>query len=707
MSRKVDRMTHGLCEQAMVKEQKSPPLSSIRSQALFAPEFWRRNPEILLASVTFVSLLVGWLGGSVSGLLPYWAVVIFALVAYGAGGYPGARVALADAVRGKLNIDFLMIAAALGAALIGEWEEGALLLFLFTLSGALESYASDRTRQAITRLAELRPDTASVRRDGAVVEMGVETLAPGDVVVVKPGERMPVDGMVIQGTSTVDQSPITGESIPVYKGVGDTVFSGTINGSGALELEVTKLASDSTISKIIDLVQEAQNNAAPTQRIIDRFSQPYTLVVIAATILAVVVPLLFAVEPFSRTIYRAMTLLVVASPCALIISTPASILCAITAAAREGILFKGGAYLEKAASLDMLAIDKTGTLTYGKPQLTDVVPLNGYSQEDLISRAAGAESLSEHPIAQAIVERAQQLNLAFESPEDFRGIAGHGVQAIYGTGTSREMVYIGNDKLFMSEAMDLPASIREIGRRLQGEGKTAILVVRRSFAVEDKVGEGDIGEADWPLGQEIPGATGRDWEAVGFLAVADTVRSNARETIATLKQLGITRMAMLTGDNRDVAAAVADQVGLEEIYAELLPEEKVRIVRELVEAGSVAMIGDGVNDAPAMAASNLGIAMGGAGTDVALETADVVLMSDDLSKLPFMLRLSRRAGEIVRQNLYFSVGVIITLVVLTVIAPFLVTDFRLPLPVGVLGHEGSTLIVVINGLRMLTMKSKQ
>ena len=700
-------MTTCCYKQVDLIDQDGRLLSSVRSYSPFEPEFWRNNPEIILASVTLISLLVGWIGGPVSGLLPGWAIVVFALTAYAAGGYSGARAALADAGRGNFNIDFLMIAAALGAAFIGEWEEGALLLFLFTLSGALESFASDRTRQAIIMLAELRPDTASVRREGAVIEMGVEALAIGDVVVVKPGERMPVDGTVIQGTTTVDQSPITGESIPVYKGVGDTVFSGTINGSGALELEVTKLASDSTISKIIGLVQEAQNNAAPTQRLIDRFSQPYTLAVIGVTLLAIAVPFFFAAEPFSSTIYRAMTLLVVASPCALIISTPASILSAIAAAAREGILFKGGAYLEKAANLDMLAFDKTGTLTYGKPELTDVVPLNGYSEEELIGCAAGAESLSEHPIAQTIVERAQEMNLAYDSPEDFRGIAGHGVQAIYGNGASKEMVYIGNDKLFMSEAMDLSPSIREQGKRLQKEGKTAILVVRRSIALEEKVAEIVAGEAASPSGPHSAAAAGRDWEAVGFLAVADTVRSNASETIATLKQLGITRVAMVTGDNQDVAAAVGDQVGLEEVYAELLPEEKVRIVGELVEAGSVAMIGDGVNDAPAMAASDLGIAMGGAGTDVALETADVVLMSDDLSKLPFMLRLSRRAGEIVRQNLYFSVGIILTLVVLTVIVPFLVPDFRLPLPVGVLGHEGSTLIVVINGLRMLTMKSKQ
>ena len=694
-------------EQTIEKEQSEPPVFKFSLFAVLSPGFWTRNPELLLAAITLAALLVGWLGGSISGLLPPWAVLIAALIAYAAGGYPGVREALADARQGNLNIDFLMIAAAVGAAIIGEWEEGALLLFLFSLSGALESFASDRTRQAISGLAELRPDTARVRRDGAVVEQSVNALVIGDVVVVKPGERMPVDGTVLKGTTTVDQSPITGESIPVYKEAGDAVFSGSINGSGALEVQVDKLAPDSTINKIIGLVEEARNNAAPTQQFINRFSQPYTLAVIGVTVLAILIPYLLVDEAFSSTFYRAMTLLVVASPCALIISTPASILSAIAAGARAGVLFKGGAYLEKAADIDMLAFDKTGTLTYGKPKLTDVVPLNNYSGEDVISIAAGAESLSEHPIAQTIVERAQELNLPIETPQDFRGIAGHGVQAMYTRGAHEEQIYIGNDKLFMNEAMDLSPAIRMIGQQLQRQGKTAVLVVRSSTASAEPAPQQAGAAADAPYKKEILGAPDRDWEVVGFLAVADTVRSGAAETVAALKQMGITRIAMLTGDNHDVANAVAAQVGLQDVYAELLPEQKVEIISELVESGTVAMVGDGINDAPALATSDLGIAMGSAGTDVALETADIVLMSDDLSKLPFMLRLSRRARDIVRQNIYFSVAVILTLVALTILAPIFAPDFRLPLPVGVLGHEGSTLIVVINGLRMLMMGSEE
>ena len=672
--------------------------------ALVSADFWRRNPELLLAAVTLAALLSGWLGGSVSGALPWWAVRLAAVIAFAAGGYSGGRRALADARRGRLNIDFLMIVAALGTVFIGEWVEGALLLFLFTLSGALEAFAAGRSRQAIRGLAELRPDTAWVQRAGAVVEVNVDGLVVGEVVVVKPGERLPVDGTVVGGQSSVDQSAITGESVAVYKEVGDGVFAGTINGSGALEVEASKLASESTLSRIIGLVQAAQENAAPTQRFIDRFSQPYTLVVIGATVLAIVIPWLFADEAFDSTFYRAMTLLVVASPCALIISTPAAILSAIAAAAREGVLFKGGAYLEKAAGLEALAFDKTGTLTYGKPRLTDVVPLNNFREEDVISLAAGAESLSEHPIGRAVVERAQELGLATERPREFRSIAGLGIGAMYERDGGREWIYVGSERLFMGEEVDLSAAVCVGGgggggspfRRLQKEGKTVMLVVRRG------VGGGGGGAC----GEEILGACGRDWEVVGFLAVADTVRAGAAGAVAALRQMGIGRIVMLTGDNSDVANAVAAQVGLQEVYAELLPEQKVEIVSTLVDSGCVGMVGDGVNDAPALATADLGIAMGGAGSDVALETADVVLMADDLSKLAFMLRLSRRARDIVRQNIVFSVFVMLILVALTILAPVALPGFRLPLPLGVLGHEGSTLIVVANGLRMLAMTAR-
>lgn len=675
-------MTTGTMEQTL-----KTPQSSIGVGQVFA--VWRSNYELVLAAITLIALLIGWLGDEgMTGLLPRWGLVIVALIAFAAGGYSGLTGAIEEARQGKLDIDFLMMAAALGAAAIGQWKEGALLLFLFTLSGALERFAMDRTRKAIEGLIELRPATAVAVRNGVEMVLPVDDLIPGDIVKVKPGDRLPVDGRVIKGASSIDQSPITGESVPVYKENGDDVFAGTINGGGALDVQVTKLASESTLSKIITLVSEAQQDAAPTQQFIDRFSQPYTLTVIAATVLAILIPWLFVNEPFSATLYRAMTLLVVASPCALIISTPASILSAIAAAARGGVLFKGGAYLEKTAGIDTIAFDKTGTLTHGKPVVTDVRPLNNYSREDVIRIAAGAELLSEHPIARSIVNVGRELGLDLAEPKEFQAIAGHGVQAIYDRGDRREIIYIGNDKLFMSEDMHLSPAVRMIGDSLQKQGKTAMLVVRRS-TVEDTLGHS------------------RDWEVVGYIAVADTLRANARATIQALREVGVQRLIMLTGDNHDVANAIAKEVRIDEVFAELLPEQKLEIVRDLAEKGKIAMIGDGVNDAPALATATVGIAMGAAGTDVAMETADIVLMADDLSKLPFIVDLSRRAERIVRQNIIFSIGVILTLVILTILAPIFVQGFSLPLPLGVVGHEGSTLIVVTNGLRMLAIRPKK
>ncbi len=676
---------------ANANQHSSAPASS----PIFA--LWRSNHELFLAAITLVALLIGWIGGSATGLLPTWAISVVALIAFMAGGYSGLMGAIEEARHGKLDIDFLMIAAAIGAAAIGQWEEGALLLFLFTLSGALEEFAMERTRKAIESLANLRPDVARARRDGQEVTISVDDLIVDDVVLVRPGERLPVDGLVIKGISSIDQSPITGESIPVRKEINDQVFAGTINGSGALEITVQKPAGESTLSKIIKLVEAAQKDATPTQKFIDRFSQPYTYTVIGATLLAVLIPWFFANEPFSATIYRAMTLLVVASPCALIISTPASVLSAIAAGARGGVLFKGGVYLEKVASVTVVAFDKTGTLTHGKPKVTDLHPLNDYSEEELLRLAGSAELLSEHHVGRAIMERAQALEIELETPTEFYSIAGHGIQAHFDRPARtlndktlpahRETIYIGNDKLFMSESMDLSPAIRMIGDSLQKQGKTAMLVVRQSL-IEDTLG------AD------------RDWEVVGYIAVADTVREEAKAAIAALHDAGIERVAMLTGDNKAVAENIARELGIDEVYSDLLPEQKVEIVQQLSAKGNTAMVGDGVNDAPALATATVGVAMGAGGTDVALETADLVLMASDLTKLAFALRLGRQAERIVRQNVIFSVAVIISLVLATVILPLFIPGFVLPLPLGVVGHEGSTLIVVTNGLRMLAMRSK-
>ncbi|MEM7126855.1 MAG: heavy metal translocating P-type ATPase [Chloroflexota bacterium] len=657
-----------------------------QSQPLFS--LFEENVELLLALVTLIFLLVGWIGGSLTQILPIWGIVVCAIVAYGAGGYSGFIGALGEMRRGKLDIDFLMIAAAIGAALIGEWEEGALLLFLFTLSGALEEFAMDRTRQAIQSLSELRPDTAQRLHDGREVTIPVTRLVLDDLVLVRPGERLPVDGCVTQGRSSIDQSPITGESIPVMKGVGSQVFAGTINGGGVLEVRVTKVAADSTLSKIITLVEEAREDTVPAQRFIDRFSGPYTWAVIGMTILAILIPVLFANEPFSQTFYRAMTLLVVASPCALVISTPASILSAIAAAARRGMLFKGGIYLEKLAQVRIAAFDKTGTLTHGRPVVTDIRRLNGHSEEELLVLAASAEKYSEHHLAQAILNKAQEQQVQIEEPSHFEAIAGQGVRATFqrnigidhGSTGGEERIYVGNDKLFKEMALVLPEEVTKVGRELQQQGKTAVLIVRHQVGT--------------PVSEAKP---------VGFVAVADTVRDDAAANIAALRQQGIEHIAMLTGDNQDVASVIANDLEIDDVYSELLPDQKVAVLRKLQSEGETFMVGDGVNDAPALAVAGVGIAMGGSGTDAALETADLVLMGDRLSNLPFAIRLSRQAQRIVKQNVFFSILVMLTLIILTIIVPIFWTSFHLPLPVGVVGHEGSTLLVVANGLRLLRL----
>jgi Cd2+/Zn2+-exporting ATPase len=657
----------------------------------FQPEwrtlsFWRENYEFVLAAVTLAALLAGWLGGEVSEQLPGWSVALLALVAFVAGGYTGLIGAWEQARRGKFDVDFLMLAAALGAALIGEWTEGALLLFLFTLSGALETFAMGRTRKAIEALGKLRPETALVRRsDGVEEEVPVEQLLLGDIVLVKPGDRLPVDGLVIGGSSSVDQSTITGESVPVSKFPGEQVFAGTINGSGALAVKMTRPASESTLSRVIALVEDAREDATPTQQFIDRFSQPYTYAVIGATLLAIVAPLLWMDEPFGVTLYRAMTLLVVASPCALIISTPASALSAIAAAARYGVLFKGGAYLELLGKTDALVFDKTGTLTMGRTVVTNLHPLTSHTAENLLRMAASAETLSEHHIAKAVIEKARMLGLQLEKPIGFTAIPGEGITAQFARPTHTETIYIGNDRLFLNQAMELSPAIRMIGAALQRQGKTVMLVVRRS-RVEDTLG------------------VDRDWEVMGYIAVADVLRPEAAESVRRLRASGIQRVAMMTGDNQAAAAYIARQAGIDEVYANLLPEQKLELVKQLRQQHTVAMIGDGVNDAPALATAQVGIAMGAGGTDVALETADVVLMSSDLGRLPFTLQLSRKANQIIRQNVIFSIGVIGLLVLSTILAPIVWPGFLLPLPLGVIGHEGSTLIVVLNGLRMLRLR---
>jgi Cd2+/Zn2+-exporting ATPase len=603
-----------------------------------------------------------------TGLVGEWREASDAVIwaGYGAayvfGGWFGLRAGI-EAIRDfTVDIDLLMILAALGALAIGAPFEGAMLLFLFSLSNVLQHVAIGRSRQAIRALMQLRPETALVRRGGALTEVPIEGVEVGETFVVKPGDRIPLDGEVVAGESSVDQSTLTGESVPVTKRPGDAVFGGTINGGGSLDARVTKPASESAIANVIRLVEEAQSEKAETQRLIDRFEQPYALGVIGLTLAAIAVGVALG-EAFSPAFYRAMTLMVAASPCALVISTPAAVLSAIANGARRGVLFKGGVYVEEAATIRAVAFDKTGTLTEGKTRLTDLRALaDALSEDDLLALAAAVQSRSEHHLAHATVEAATARGLSVPEALDFQSAVGQGVRARVGGAT----VHIGNPRYFDGREVTGFDAAAALVDELQREGKTAVVAVRE---------------------------TGGSLGVLGVMAFADTLRPGAAEVVRTLKALGI-RVVMLTGDNRAVAEQIAREAGVDEVHADLLPEQKVEVVRAIRATTPVAMVGDGVNDAPALAAATLGIAMGAAGTDVALETADLVLMSDDLGKIPYAFALSRNTRRTLVQNLSFAVGIIVVMIgfILTV---------GLPLPLAVVGHEGSTVLVSLNGLRLL------
>lgn len=633
------------------------------------------NTELIFAAICGGLLLIGWLL-SFANVNP-WASWSLFLAAYFFGGFFTFREAIENIRAGRFEIDFLMLVAAIGAATLGEWFEGALLLFLFSLGHSLEHYAMGRAKRAIEALAELAPQTALVRREGGTQELPVEQLQVGDVVIVKPNERIPADGFVVKGQSSVNQAPITGESVPVDKQAVDNLqeatenadrldaryraFAGTINGSSALEIQVTKVASESTLARVVQMVNEAETQKSPTQLFTDKFERYFV-----PAALALVVLLLFAWtiidEPFTKSFYRAMAVLVASSPCALAISTPSAVLSGIARAARGGVLVKGGGPLENLGRLHAIAFDKTGTLTEGKPRLTNVVSLDGVAEEELLQIAIAVEELSDHPLAAAVV-RGGRERLDSESEiqaHDLQSITGRGVKA----NINGEAVYIGKDDLFGEvDGPPLPEELRERVEALETAGRTT-MIVRRGDAY------------------------------LGVLGLMDTPREAAKNVIASLRELGIQRMIMLSGDNQQVADAVANEVGIDEARGDLMPDDKVEAIKKLSKQEGVAMVGDGVNDAPAMANATVGIAMGAAGSDVALETADVALMADDLNHLPFAVGLSRQTSRIIRQNLWFSLGMVAFLIPATILG--------LQMGAAVLFHEGSTVLVVFNALRLLT-----
>jgi Cd2+/Zn2+-exporting ATPase len=590
---------------------------------------------------------------------PQAAILPLYVLAYLTGGTDATRQALADLVRGHVNVDLLMVVAALGAATINAWAEGAVLLALFASSNALEHHALDRTRNAVRALMELSPEVANrIAPDGTIAVVPVDELAAGDLVLIRPGERIPADAEVTEGSSAVDQSAITGESIPVEKRVGDALSSGTLNTTGALTARVTRVPSESTLAKIVKMVEEAREQKSRTQRFTDAFEGPYAVGVIAASALLLGGSLLFGAD-WGDAFYRSMTLLVVASPCALVISTPAATLSGLANAARNGILIKGGNYLEDLGGIHTVAFDKTGTLTLGEPRLTDLVPAAGVSPDELLATVAAVEALSEHPLAHAIVTEASARAVTLPAVTDFAAVPGRGVRGRVGEND----VLVGTDALMALGEVAVPEAMHDALERLREDGKTAMLAA----------------------------AGGR---VIGVVAVADTIRPEAARMIADLKQLGVTRTVMLTGDNATVAHAVARQIGIDDVRAGLMPDAKLVEIEHLRREGGVVMIGDGVNDAPALAAADLGVAMGTRGTDVALETADIVLMQDDLHRLPYAIDLSRRTRRTIRVNISFALSVIAVLIVSTLLV-------GIPLPLGVVGHEGSTVIVVLNGLRLL------
>ncbi|MGH2534512.1 MAG: heavy metal translocating P-type ATPase [Thermomicrobiales bacterium] len=584
------------------------------------------------------------------------------VAAYLSGGTFATIEALTDLRHRHVNVDLLMVTAAAGAAIVGAWGEGAVLLALFSTSNALEHHALGRTRRAVRALMELSPDVATLLRPdlpGGEAVVPVEELTLDDVVLVRPGERVAVDGRVGAGESAVNPAAITGESLPVGKQPGDNVFAGTINQHGALQVRVGKLARESTLAKIIRIVEAAREQKSRTQRFTDAFEGKYAVGVILTSAFVALLPWLVLGEQFGDSFYRAMTLLVVASPCALVISTPASTLAALANAARHGILFKGSNHLENAGAVSIVAFDKTGTLTEGRPRLTEVVPLDGTPPDDLLRLVASAERLSEHPLAEAVVAAAAARDLSLGEATGFEAIPGKGIVAT----VAGESVIVGNEALFDQLGVTVDPAALDAVARLEAAGKSVLIAGDRE-------------------------------RVRGVLAVADTVRPEAAAAVRELKRLGISRTVMLTGDNPTVAAAIAAELGIDEVRADLLPAQKLDVVRDLMREGDVVMVGDGVNDAPALATATIGIAMGAAGTDVALETADVVLMADDLGKLPYAIALSRRTRRIIRQNLTFSLAVIAVLVASTL-------TIGIPLPLGVVGHEGSTIVVVTNGLRLL------
>lgn len=633
----------------------------------------KEHPDTIAAIICSILVLLGWFSLQLGWL---GLALLLLPTAYVIGGYESTREGLTTLFQEKeLDVDLLMIVAALGAAGLGLWRreynlivDGAILILIFSISGVMEGYAMKHTERSIRSLMNLTPDTARVLQNGREQQVAICDLQIGNEVIVKPGELVPTDGLIVEGFSTLNQAPITGESMPVEKTIGEQVFAGTINGNGALKIKLHQPPESSLIARVIRLVEQAQSEIPPSQQFIERFERGYAKVIVVAGILLAFVPPFLWGWSWETTIYQALIFLVVASPCALMAAIMPTLLSGIANGARQGILFKNGAQLEIIGRVRAIAFDKTGTLTMGKPQVVQVISAERNSVETkggdyntrLLQVAAALESKSEHPLGEAIVQFALAQHVEWQEAKNVQALAGQGI-----TGEiAQKRAFVGKAAFIQDKVGGWSEQIVGLAQQLEESGKTVVWVAYEG-------------------------------EPLGAIAIADTVRPEAARTIARLKQLGIQEIVMLTGDNERTAHSIAVEIGIDQVYSELLPEHKVDVIRSLQRRyQTVAMVGDGINDAPALALASVGIAMGSAGSDAALDTADIVLMADRLERLVTAIRLGRRSQRIVMQNIVFA----LSFIVLLLVANF---AFHITLPLGVVGHEGSTVLVTLSGLRLL------
>ena len=622
------------------------------------PEFWRRRQ--LITGGIAGALLVSGLALEFLTTLNIIAQAVF-LSVIAVSGREILKKAWLSILKRRLDMNCLIAIAAFGSFFIGHGEEGAAVVFLFFIAEALEDIAADNAKKSISRLLKLAPETAKVKRSGEEVEMHVQEIEIGDTIVIRPGEKIPLDGKVMVGHSSINESPITGESLPVDKAEGDAVYAGTMNEEGYLEVEVGRKSGDTVLSRIVKLVEEAEKKKSKTEKFIDRFARYYTPIVIGLAFAAFLIPTFILGYPWDVWFYRALVLLVISCPCALAISTPVAMVSALTNSAKHGVLIKGATYLEELNNVRAIAFDKTGTLTKGKLEVTDIIGFNNHSENEVLSIAASMEARSEHPIAKAILKKTRNENIQLKEISGFRAIKGRGLEArIEG-----KTYYAGARNLFDDLSIGLPEELS----RFEMEGKTSIFISN-----EDR--------------------------AIGVIALGDSVRDKAPRIISRLKKMNI-RTEMITGDNKQVARSLAEKIGIDEYHAQLLPEDKVKVVEKLTARfGTIAMVGDGVNDAPALAAANVGIAMGAVGSDVAIETADIALMHDDLSRIDYLMHLSRKTMHIVKQNVAVSLLIKGSFTVLA-----LMGLINLWVAVAI-GDMGLSLAVILNAMRLTKVKAE-